>query len=226
MKRLILSIAVVFFSVVLFSQDTIVNTVTLYTIVNTENNAKNTIDESYKKEDMNIFGNRKDPTKISFYSSFDFYYQQLNDINLKNNQSITVGVRLGVVLNKNIVFGIWGYTNTDELYNTYVNSYLRYGGGGLLIEPRIFPKFFLHINLPMKVGFGNISYVDTNYEDLGQDSYFIFEPGVEISLNIVRYFKISGGLSYRYTDDIVLINTPSDILKGYIANFSLKIVYP
>jgi len=171
---------------------------------------------------------------MSFYGSFDFGYQQLNDINLKDNQSITVGARLGIALNKNIVLGIWGFTNAENLYNDYVDSYLRYGGGGLLIEPRLFPSFFVHLNLPMKAGFGTVSYADNNWSyyntsadyDLKRDSYFTLEPGAELSFNIVKYFKLSGGISYRFTDGIILIDTPNNLLEGWIFNFSLKIVYP
>lgn len=212
MKKLMIFLVVVLFSCVAFSQDTL----------------------DYKKQDINFFGKRSEPTKVSFYGSIDFGYQQLNDENLKDNQSITVGVRLGAVLNKHIVVGIWGYTNSENLYNQYVDSYLRYGGGGILIEPRLFPKLPLHITLPVKAGFGTISYADNNWsyynttaeEDLKRDSYFIVEPGAELVLNIVRYFKISGGVSYKITDPIVLLETPNDILNGWTFNFSLKIVYP
>jgi len=207
MKKLILFLVVILFSIFGFSQDT-----------TTENN---------------IFGNSK-PTKVSFYGSFDFGYQQLNDNNLEDNQSLSVGARLGVVLNRNIVFGVWGYTNSENLYNEYVDSYLRYGCGGLLIEPRIFPSFFIHLNLPIKAGFGTISYADNNWSyyntsaemDLKRDSYFMIEPGVELVFNIVRYFKISGGVSYKMTDSIILLKTPNDVLNGWIFNFSLKIIYP
>jgi len=183
---------------------------------------------------VNNIDTKQKKVNLSFYGSFDFGYQQLNDVNLKDNQSLTVGVRLGVALNKNIIFGVWGYTNTENLYNEYVDSYLRYGGGGLLIEPRLFPNFFVNFNLPMKAGFGTISYADNDWSyyntsaeyDLKKDSYFILEPGAELSFNIVKYFKLSGGVSYRFTDNIELINTPYDILKGWNFIFSLKILYP
>ena len=208
MKQIMFALVVVLFSCVVFSQDTI--------------------------QDRVIFGNRTEPTKVSFYGSFDFAYQQLLDEHLEDPNSFTVGVRLGVVLNKNIVFGIWGYTNTDNLYNNYLDTYLRYGGGGLLIEPRIFPKFWLHLNLPIKAGFGTISYADNDWsyynisaeDDLTRDRYLIFEPGAEVVFNVVRYFKISGGVSYKFTDQIILIDTPNNILNGWTYNLTYKIVYP
>jgi hypothetical protein len=172
----------------------------------------------------------EEKTTIGFYLSMDICYQQLSDVNLKDNQSLTVGVRLGVILNENIVLGIWGFANTENLYNEYVDSYLGYGGGGIFLEPRILPRSFIHVNLPIKAGFGTVSYADNNWnlgteEDLSKDSYFIVEPGAELVFDVVRYFKISVGTSYRFTDDIVLKNTPTNVLSGWIFNLSLKIVY-
>lgn len=180
----------------------------------------------------NIFGKKSEPVRMALYFSLDFGYQQLLDDNLEDNQSIIVGARLGAVMNEWFMVGLYGFTNTENLYNDYIDSYLRYGGGGLLIEPRLFPNFPVHISLPIRAGFGTISYADNNwsyydYEDNeSQDKYFIFEPGAELELNIVKYFKISGGLSYRMTDAIDLIETPNDILNGWNYYLSLKIVYP
>ena len=185
-------------------------------------------------ENNNLFGSNDASTDVAFYGSFDIGYQELNDYNFEDNQSVTVGLSLAAVLNDNFFIGIYGFTNSENKYNAYLDSYLRYGAGGFLLGVRLFPKIPIHISIPLKVGFGTISYADDNWgyyntsyeEDLTRDSYFVVEPGIELELSIVKYFKISGGISYKLTDSIVLINTPNDILNGMTFNFSIRIIYP
>ena len=57
---------------------------------------------------------------------------------------------------------------------------------------------------------------------LDSDAFFVFEPGMEIELNIVSFFRIAIGGSYRYTSDINLIGHDPDLLRNFNAYFTLK----
>ena len=205
----------------------------------------NIFSQDYNNEDINFFSKRGEETKTSVYVSIDFAYQLLNDINLNNdnsdntNLSITVGARIGILLNNQIVIGVYGFTNTKNMYNISLDRYLRYGGGGILLEPRLFPKLPIHISIPLRAGFGTISYhknnnwATTKPPNEFNDTYLIFEPGIEIELNIVKYFKIAVGINYKITDGIIMEETPIDILDSSIdildswsVNISFKILYP
>lgn len=189
--------------------------------------------EGKKGEDFNLFSKRDKETKVSIYVAFDLSYQKLTD-SIKfenNNQTLTAGLSVGAIFNKHFGIGVWGRTNTENMYREDINSYLRYGDGGLFMQLRIFPTIPIHFTIPIRAGFGTISYWDNDWalygvrDDVMSDSYFIFEPGVNVEFNIVRYFKISGGVSYKWTDAIELYNSPNDILNGWCANVSLIINY-
>lgn len=192
--------------------------------------------ESKKGEDFNLFSKRGKDTKVSFYCSFDLGYQQLSDsIGFKDNQSLTVGLSVAAVFNKHLAIGVWGCTNTENLLRTMDSTqlYMRYGSGGIFLQLRLLPSIPVHLTIPVKAGFGTISYWENDWGYYNQsylpdnmgDSYFIFEPGLNAEFNIVKYFKISAGLSYKWTDAIDLYNTPNYILNGWNANLSLIILY-
>lgn len=48
------------------------------------------------------------------------------------------------------------------MYNDKIDRYLRYGGGEMLIELRLFPKLPIHFSFPLRAGFGTISYIENN----------------------------------------------------------------
>ncbi|MEA3477872.1 MAG: hypothetical protein U9R60_06810 [Bacteroidota bacterium] len=45
---------------------------------------------------------------------------------------------------------------------------------------------------------------------------------MEIELNIVKFFRIAVGGSYRYTSNIMMIDHDSDVLRNFNAYFTLK----
>jgi hypothetical protein len=199
-------------------------------------------------QDLNLFGLSGKPTTMALYGAFKLGYQELNDANLEDNRSVSVGLSIGCLFNNNFAIGLYGYTNSEYSYNptlpynyipyngTYANygGYLRYGYGGMFMEERIFTWFPVHLNLTLKGGAGSIEYYDNNNtsftynhsENDYYDMFYIVEPGAEVEINIVRFFKISGGVSYKFTDPINMLYTPSDILNGYTYNLSFNFIFP
>ena len=99
------------------------------------------------------------------------------------------------------------------------------------MEPILLPRFPIHISLPVVVGVGGIAYTtSTSYTDWFEPSYYvedatsflIVEPGVELEINVVKFFRVAVGAYYRYTSNITLIDTPEDVLNGYSAAITLK----
>lgn len=126
-----------------------------------------------------------------------------------------------------------GFINSFH-YDPYVDADVNLTGGygGFLIEPIIFGRFPVHLSLPIVAGFGGIAYTQTQWTDApwgyqnswieDYDSYLIFEPGVEIELNILKFFRMAIGLTYRMTSDINLLNTAPDVLEGVSGGISFK----
>ncbi len=168
----------------------------------------------------------KPEDQFAFYGTFDLGVQQLNDDNLEDNKSIMVGVKLGMLVNKRILLGLYANINTEQKHNEYLDKYLRYSDGGLFFGARFFRKFPLQLSVPIKLGIGGIKYFDDTWTivEEDKDNYFVFEPGVELDFNIIKSFYVALGASYKMTDAISLTDTPNNILNGFAVNLSFKII--
>jgi len=131
-----------------------------------------------------------------------------------------------------IGFGGLGFIN-DMHYNDELkqNVNLTGGYGGMILEPIILPKIPVHISTPVLFGVGGIAYMSSygsldwdqpNYLTEDATSFVIVEPGVEVEFNIVKFFRLALGASYRYTSDITMYDTYPDVLNGLSYNISLK----
>jgi len=50
----------------------------------------------------------------------------------------------------------------------------------------------------------------------------VVQPGVRVEFNIVKFFRIGVGVSYRYMPDLELVNTSRNVVNQFNANVSLK----
>lgn len=117
-------------------------------------------------------------------------------------------------------------------------QYMYTGGyGGLHIAANVFGNKPINVSFPVLIGGGAISYIRTGsfnyYDDFYPEShyaYFVFEPGIDVQFNMTRFFRLSAGVSYRYTSDIYLLysNTSAapiastSILRGLNAGIKIK----
>ena len=164
------------------------------------------------------------------YGSFGAGYSVINDRN-----AIVMSGRAAWIVNHSVALGFAGsgFLNEfryDLLNNEDVN--LTGGYGGLLIEPILFPKAPVHLSFPVVAGVGGIaltrtsrSYNSWDYHNSwveATETFLVAEPGVEVEMNIVRFFRLALGVSYRFTTDIELPNTSPDALKGLTTGITFK----
>lgn len=178
-----------------------------------------------------LFGDRH--VSHGGYGAFTINYSQID-----GKDAMVMGARGAWVIGHGFALGFAGngFLN-DYSYNPNIaggrNVNLAGGYGGLLLEPIIFPKFPVHISVPVLIGAGGIAYTSTfnpypyEYEDFDlfvEDAtgYFVFEPGLEIEINVVRFFRLAIGGYYRFTSNINLYDTPQDVLNGWSAGVTLK----
>lgn len=78
------------------------------------------------------------------------------------------------------------------------------GYGGIEMEYTNRTYRLVHMTASTLIGAGGITVRDENMEHLDDDAdaFFVFEPGVHAELNVTSFFRISGGLSYRFTSGI------------------------
>lgn len=189
--------------------------------------------KSSHTEIKTIFDGIKAP-KVGFYVGPEAAYTQF-----KGRDVFLMGVNLGVILNHWFSAGLAGYgiVNSGKLwYPNIIDStgaYLYGGYGGLKVEFRVFPKFPVHFSFPLLIGGGVMSYNNYNYDylnsyynesgtNLDWSVFFVVEPGLNAEINIVKFMRLGMGVSYRYTPNLVLQNTPADLINNFTFNLNLK----
>ena len=174
------------------------------------------------------------------YGGLMINYGTIND-----EPAIFMGAKGGWVIDHSFTLGLAGYgflaDPTADIKLDNEKYQLTGGYGGLLLEPVVWSKQPIHFAFPIIIGAGGVGYVNhwdnwndkdsedyiNNYED--SDAFFVLEPGVEIEINILKYFRIAINGSYRYTsnidlrykeDDVPIFG--DDILRGWSCGLTFK----
>jgi len=152
-----------------------------------------------------------------------------------NEQNIVLaGFRGGWIINRSVAIGLEGYgiiptaefSNIDPFFPTRIVG----GYGGLFIEPIVFSNKIIHVTFPVTSGAGWAGYIydweEFNYSygnDLVDgDVFWYLEPGAGIELNVAKNFRIAMGATYRFTQDLQLINTDSKAFDDWNYFLTLK----
>ncbi len=135
------------------------------------------------------------------------------------------------IINHCLALGVSGTGFINDYHYDYTSTYdmnLTGGYGGILLEPVLLPNFPAHLSVPLVLGMGAVTtvYYDPLYtwkNYLNQtDVFMVFEPGIELELNISRFFRFAVGAYYRITSDIDLADTSPDVLNGLSGGITLK----
>ena len=181
------------------------------------------------------------------YGSFSVGYTQIN-----KQAAMVIGGRAAWIADHHFALGVAGagfFSSIDNSYNYYEDAsqyYLAGGYGGLLFEPIIAPNYPVHVSFPILVGGGGVTAANWNYSNYNYnynynnyyynaDAFFVFEPGVDLEFNIVKFFRVALGVSYRLTSNIDLqykyfdganveqvVYVPSDALNSFNYNVTFK----
>lgn len=166
---------------------------------------------------------------------------------IMDHDALLTGVRGGWLIDHQLTLGFAGYGLVTDLPNAAYDAHLaeegrlvqrasqfRMGYGGLLIEPVIGYRSAIHVTLPILIGAGGAVYENFEgryghpgrpypvYRDDAQ-AFFVVEPGVNLELSLIKLVRLDVGVSYRYTSDITLPDTPTDALRGFNAGVTLKV---
>lgn len=184
------------------------------------------------EEMQTLFGDN--PISYGGYGGPRFAFSEFN------GQDIwLVGGRGGAIINHSFVIGGAGYgivnsprfSNIEHDGTTYPVAYLEGGYGGMHLEYILMPNKLVHLSFPVLIGAGGLLYSETsaaasggNYNEsiIVNSAFFVVEPGVELELNIVRFMRISAGVSYRYAHKLDLPNTPASAFNSLSGTIALK----
>lgn len=77
--------------------------------------------------------------------------------------------------------------------------------GGFELEYVYRTNNLFHVSLLTLVGSGTVEYDDPDFDlERTSDNYFVLQPGINLGLNVTTWFRVSGGIFYRYTDGVEL----------------------
>lgn len=189
------------------------------------------IAQENQNEFTSIFNRKKDKrVQHGGYGAISFGYTTID-----GKDALQTSVRGAWVIDHNIALGFAGYGFVNNLEKTTdLNDYYLGGGyGGFYFEPIILPNSPIHVSFPILIGGGGITTIPNNYWDnnfdpfYNYDVFFVFEPGVELELNMVKFFRIGLGASYRFTNGVLLNypvdnEVPKNVLDGYNFYINLK----
>lgn len=127
-----------------------------------------------------------------------------------NNQfALLVGGRGGWIINHAFVLGFAGYGLANDVPSYVVGPfgerYVDFGYGGLDLEYVFNSDRLIHLSLHALIGGGGVRYrhgMDSDSWDPGShrsyDGVFVLEPGMNLDLNVIRWFRLSAGASFRF----------------------------
>lgn len=167
-------------------------------------------------EEMKLLFNKKDKPgheKIANggYGSFSVGWTQIN-----KKGTAFFGARAAWIANHHFALGLGGSAFLSDFNGNQSNNpkdyFLAGGYGGLLFEPIVAPMSPVHVSFPIILGVGGVAAnpvngwdnYNYNYYYYDTDVYFVFEPGVDLEFNIVKFFRVALGASYRFTNGVNL----------------------
>lgn len=163
------------------------------------------------------------------YGAVMFNYSNIND-----DDAFLFGMRGGWLIDHVLTVGLGGYgfiSNVEwDNMNDQPDHFLSGGYGGLLIEPVLFPRKPVHLAFPILIGGGGMAMVQNHSPDGDWDewnvdyagAFFVFEPGLELELNLARAMRVAFAVTYRLTQDLNLGDIDDDALRGFNFGLALK----
>lgn len=159
-------------------------------------------------------------SKITGYGSLDNKFTQLN-----GQDAVIIGGHGGVIFNSYFYFGLgaYGLVTTNSFQGSYPEESLdmHMGYTGLMMGFNIMPKKVVHFSIPLFVGVGNLELEHQNVF-VENSAFLLFEPGLNLELNVLQFMKFGLGAGYRMVHNTNLRNDITDEdLSYWSGNFSI-----
>jgi hypothetical protein len=133
----------------------------------------------------------------------------------------------GLVLNHTLIIGGAGYGLANEievneaLYPEF--RLLEMGYGGVVLGYVNRSRKAVHLSFHSLIGAGGLSYRSHYYDYRHDDIFFVAEPGIDLELNLTRYFRLGCGATYRLVRGVDIDGLTDEALSGPSATLTFKI---
>lgn len=165
------------------------------------------------------------------FESGGFGGPQIKFTNVNDQFGVMVGGHGGWLINHTFVLGGAGYGLVNEVdapseYETENDLFLELGYGGLYLEYINDSNNLVHFTVHTLIGAGGLTFSERRFSDhdweYQKDSFFVFEPGVNVMVNITEFFRVGLGATYRYVDGIELSGLSGNDLSGPTAMINFR----
>lgn len=159
---------------------------------------------------------------------------ELKVSSVTGSPAIWVGGRGGWIINIDpnhaISIGGGGYGLVSDHRSTMVTSdgedlYALSGYGGFILEYTNRSYKLAHVTISSLIGAGGVSLRDSGHEPVNVDEnnpFFVFEPAVNLELNITSFFRIAAGAGYRFTSGISDFGFSDSDFSGFTGTITFK----
>lgn len=196
---------------------------------------------SFAQETETIYSNRPEDRPMKTLIKADKGFGGHLSLNVKGTEvyddmAVLVGGELVFTINHALNIGAAGYgmpsrvIYEDPAINYLATPYVEFGYGGLFVEPVFFDQEIFHFTVPVLIGGGwsglsdSRYYNNDDYDDefriLDESAFFVFEPGVNLEVNLARNVKFTLGGSYRLISGTEFKN--ADITDSDLSGFSFS----
>ncbi len=153
---------------------------------------------------------------------------------IAGEDALVSGGRGGLIINRQLVVGLGGYaTSSDNIRTGFEfgngdDGSLGLEYGGLELEYILRPSRVAHVTFYTLLGGGMAKYESTRNSGSGvatqrlESEVFVFEPAVNLELNVTRWFRTTVGLGYRYVDGSELPLAGDRDLSGGVGTLTFK----
>jgi hypothetical protein len=128
---------------------------------------------------------------------------------LDKTTGLLVGGSGAWIINHTIGIGGGGYGLVSSIKINALDGQdfrMQFGYGGLILEYIYNSNNLIHFTAQTLIGGGSISWIDNDryqwnndylHNTYGKDEFFVFEPGVNVEFNLVKWFRVDVGVNYR-----------------------------
>lgn len=156
--------------------------------------------------------------------------------------AVFVGGRGGWIINSTFSIGgggcglatrhIFRYDELNPEHGYNGDAKLNMGWGGIFLEYTNNSKSLLHFTANTMIGWGYARIYEHRSDDwwdeneweneLDDTDFMVIEPGATVEMNITNWFRLSGGISWRFITNFEMTGFESSDFDGMNANLSFK----
>ncbi len=150
--------------------------------------------------------------------------------------SMLLGGKIGMTFNDKFTLGVGGYglvnnSNFEINDNPTDPARIGMGYGGLAMEYTFFSNKKIHFSIPVILGVGGIyiyeddgDYFNSTWDEIENTAALVIEPGVNIELNLFKFFRVDLGASYRLVSqtDLPISGLSDEDLSDLTINATFK----